>query len=51
VLLKTDNTNSILEETENLLEIKPGIFGVTLNVKVMITRFCIWWLRRFGRDK
>ena len=51
VLLQKDNTNSILEETEDLLEIKPGIFGVTLNVKVIITRFCIWWLRRFGRDK
>lgn len=51
VLLKTDNTASVVKDTEDLLEIKPGLFGVNLNVKVFITRFCIWWLRRLGKAK
>lgn len=31
-----------------MVEIKPGIGGVTLNVKVLLTRIAKWWLSRKG---
>lgn len=46
VLLHTDPPSKILSDTEDLLEIKPGAFGLSLNVKELITRFCLWWLGR-----
>jgi hypothetical protein len=32
---------------DELIEFKPGIFGFSINIKNLITRFCKWWLRRF----
>lgn len=49
VLLHTQHASEILSDAEELLEIKPGAFGVSLNVKELVTRFCLWWLRRVRR--
>lgn len=31
---------------DTILEVKPGVFGVSLNVKVLLTRLSVWWLSR-----
>lgn len=49
VLMHAQPASKVLSEAKDLLEIKPGAFGVSLNVKKLITRFCLWWLRRVKR--
>lgn len=36
-------------DLDDIIELKPGVCGISLNVKAMVTRFCIWWLRRLRR--
>jgi hypothetical protein len=46
-LLQTPDEVAIaLDQSQDLLEIKPGAFGISLNVKALITRFCVWWLKK-----
>ena len=33
-------------KVEEVLEVKPGVFGVSVNLKELLTRFCVWWLKR-----
>ena len=51
VLLQAQPASQVLSETEELLEFKPAAFGVSLNVKELISRFCVWWLRRVKRGR
>lgn len=37
--------------TDELVEMKLGAFGFSLNVKSLITRFAHWWLRRIGKGR
>jgi len=39
-----EEIKTALENSDELLEIKPGIFGVSVNVKNLITKLCLWWL-------
>lgn len=34
-----------------ILEIKPGAFGISVDVKALVNRFCIWWLRRARKTR
>lgn len=34
--------------TGDLVEIKPGAFGISLNIKNLLTRLAHWWLSRQG---
>ena len=49
VLVQAKPASKVLLEAEELLEVKLAAFGVSLNVKELITRFCLWWLRRVKR--
>ncbi len=33
-------------ELDEVVEVKPSFLGFSLNLKVLITRFCVWWLKR-----
>jgi hypothetical protein len=35
-----------LEKEEDLVIAQPGAFGFSLNLKVMLTRICRWWLKK-----
>jgi hypothetical protein len=43
-----DSPSAAQEKNGEIVEVKPGAFGVTLNVKRVISRFAKWWLRRYG---
>jgi len=46
-LLDHDSPERHATTTEaDLIEAKPGIFGITINLKTAITRFSEWWLRK-----
>lgn len=32
--------------TEEILEVRPGAFGINLNLKALLTQFCVWWLKK-----
>jgi len=34
---------------EELFELKPNISGIGVNIKVLVDRFCVWWLRKSRR--
>jgi len=46
LLQRPDEVAIALEHGEELLEIKPGVCGISVNVKALITRFCVWWLKK-----
>lgn len=41
---KTEYINS-----EEMIEVKPGIMGINLNVRVLLTRLANWWLSKQGK--
>ncbi len=46
LLQRTDEVTTALKNIGELFEIKPGMFGVSVNVKNLITKFCLWWLKK-----
>jgi len=46
ILQRPDEVKTALENFNELLEIKPGMFGITVNVKNLVTKFCLWWLNK-----
>jgi hypothetical protein len=51
LLQRPDETTIALENVGELFEFKPGFWGVNINIKKLITRFCIWWLRKVSASK
>jgi len=45
-LLKEDKQSDELRFLNEIFEFKPNISGVGISLKVLINRFCIWWLKR-----
>lgn len=50
ILQHPGETTTALEKAGELLEIKPGAFGISVNIKNLISKFCVWWLRRQRKD-
>jgi len=44
---KQNRDRTSISEGE-IIEFKPGLFGITLNIKVLITRLAKWWLKKFS---
>ena len=43
---KTQSESTVKSE---LVELKPGVFGINLNVRELLTRLARWWLSRTSR--
>ncbi|MDD2902062.1 MAG: hypothetical protein PHU44_06470 [Syntrophales bacterium] len=43
---ETTKDNINLRSSQELLEIKPGLAGISLNLKVLLTRLAKWWLSK-----
>lgn len=45
-LQKVEKESDDLKFPEEVFEFKPNISGIGINLKVLINRFCIWWLKK-----
>jgi len=45
-LLKEEKESDELKFPDEIFEFKPNISGIGINLKALINRFCIWWLKK-----
>lgn len=46
-LISQPTPNSTLDTNpQEMLEIKPGFMGISLNIRVLLTHLCKWWLSK-----
>jgi hypothetical protein len=47
--LKIGVQPSVSEKHEEIVAMKPGMFGVSVDIRRLLTRLARWWLARNGK--